>query len=135
MFKKRSLTMKSKIWHVTSRDAYNDCTELWTADEQKAKEEFAKVLENDNLNLVKGGFTMNFFCYVDDFEVYDDPNGLAAFNKKFGTDCKNWKEAAIVAGRFIGEDGCVSSEAHIEAMDGEVLPNGKAVVYQVVELK
>jgi len=126
---------KTKIWHVTSRDAYNDCTELWTADEQKAKEEFAKVLENDNLNLVEGGHTMHFYCYVDSFEVYEDPKGLAAFNKKFGADCKDWKQAAIVAGGFTGEDNDVSTEARIEAMDGEVLPNGKAVIYQVVELK
>ena len=126
---------KSKIWHVTSRDGYNDCTELWTADEQKAKEEFAKVLENDNMNLVEGGISLHFYCYVDGVEVYDTPNGFAEFNAKHGTDCKNWKEAAIVAGGFTGEDGCTSCEASIEAMDGEVLPNGKAIVYQVVELK
>lgn len=126
---------KTKIWHVTSRNADNDCTELWTADERKAREEFAKCLDLRSMNLVEDGITCAFFCYVDGCEVYDTPNGLAEFNAKHGTDCKNWKEAAIVAGGFTGEGGCASSEAHIEALDGEVLPNGKAVVYQVVELK
>ena len=126
---------KTKIWHVTSRDGYNDCTEMWTADEQKAKAEFENVLEDDNMNLAEGGISMHFYCYVDEFEVYDDPKGLAAFNRKFGTDCKNWKEAAIVAGGFTGEDGCTSCEANIEALDGEVLPNGKAIIHKVVELK
>lgn len=126
---------KSKIWHVMSRDADNDTTEMWTADEQKAKEEFKNCLNDRAMNLVEDGYACHFYCYVDEFEVYEDPNGLAAFNKKFGTDCKDWKDAAIVAGGFTGESGCVSSEAHIEAVDGEVLPNGKAVVYQVVELK
>lgn len=126
---------KTKIWHVTSRDAYNDCTELWTANEQKAKAEFAKVLENENLNLVEGGHTLHFYCYVDDFEVYEDPKGLAAFNAKHGTACKNWKEAAIVAGGFTGEDNSVSTVARIEAVDGEVLPNGKGIIYKVVDLQ
>lgn len=126
---------KSKIWHVTSRDAYNDCTELWTANEQKAKAEFAKVLENEDLNLVEGGHTLHFYCYVDDFEVYEDPKGLAAFNAKHGTACKNWKEAAIVAGGFTGEDNSVSTVARIEAVDGEVLPNGKGIIYKVVDLQ
>jgi hypothetical protein len=126
---------KTKIWHVTSRDAYNDCTELWTANEQKAKAEFAKVLENEDLNLVEGGHTLHFYCYVDGFEVYEDPKGLAAFNAKHGTACKNWKEAAIVAGGFTGEDNSVSTVARIEAVDGEVLPNGKGIIYKVVELQ
>jgi hypothetical protein len=126
---------KTKIWHVTSRDAYNDCTELWTANEQKAKAEFAKVLENEDLNLVEGGHTLHFYCYVDDFEVYEDPKGLAAFNAKHGTACKNWKEAAIVAGGFTGEDNSVSTVARIEAVDGEVLPNGKGIIYKVVDLQ
>lgn len=126
---------KSKIWHVTSRDADDDTTEMWTADEQKAKEEFEACLNGRAMDLAEDGYSMHFYCYVDEFEVNEDPKGLAAFNKKFGTACKDWKDAAIVAGGFTGEDGCVSSEARIEAVDGEVLPNGKAVVYQVVELK
>lgn len=126
---------KSKIWHVTSRNADNDTTEMWTTDEQKAKEEFKGCLNGRAMNLAKAGYTLHFYCYVDEFEVYEDSNGLAAFNKKFGTDCKNWKQAAFVAGGFTGEADCVSSEAHIEAVEGEVLPNGKAIVYQVVELK
>lgn len=125
---------KTKIWHVKSRDGYNDCTELWTADEQKAREEFAKCLENDNMNLVEGGISLHFYCYVDGCEVYDDPNGLSKFNTKHGTSCKNWKEAAIVAGGFTGENGCTSSEASIEALDGEVLPDNTAVVYMTVQL-
>jgi hypothetical protein len=126
---------KSKIWHITSRDADNDTTEMWTADERKAKEEFKGCLNGRAMNLAKDGYSSHFYCYVDEFEVYEDSKGLAAFNKKFGTDCKNWKQAAFVAGGFTGEDGCVSSEAHMEAVDGEVLPNGKAVVCQVVELQ
>ena len=59
---------------------------------------------------------------------------LAAFNEEHGTDCKDWKEAAIVEGGFTGESNDVSTEASIEAFDGEVLDNGKAVIYQVVEL-
>ena len=127
--------VKSKIWHVTSRDADNDTTEMWTADEQKAREEFEACLNGRAMDLAEDGYTWHFYCYVDEFEVNEDPKGLAAFNKKFGTDCKDWKDAAIVAGGFTGEGGCVSSEASIEAVDGEVLPNGKAVVYQVVELE
>lgn len=125
---------KSKIWHVKGRDAYNNTTEMWTADEQKAKDKFAELLNDDNYNLVEGGFCLHFYCYVGNHEVYDDPKGLAAFNAEHGTACKDWKEAAIVAGGFTGECDCVSSKACIEAVDGEVLPNGKAVVYQVVEL-
>ena len=125
---------KGKIWRVTSRDAYNDRTEIWTADEAKAREALATALENDNLNLVEGGHTMHFYCYVGVHEVYEDPNGLAAFNKEHGTSCKDWKEAAMVEGGFTGESNDVSTEASIEAFDGEVLDNGKAVIYQVVEL-
>lgn len=126
---------KTKIWHVTSRNAGNDTTEMWTADEQKAKAEFAKCLDRWAMNLLEDGITCSFNCYVGGIEVYDDPNGLNVFNEKYGTACEDWKAAAIVAGGFTGESGCVSSEASIEGMDGEVLPTGKAIVYQVVNLK
>lgn len=126
---------KTKIWHVTSRNADNDKTELWTADEQKAKTEFTKCLDRRAMNLVEDGITCAFFCYVSGIEVYDTPNGLDAFNKKFGADCTNWKEAAIVAGGFTGEGGCTSSEASIESFDGEVLPDGTAVVHMTVQLQ
>lgn len=125
---------KSKIWHVTSRNADNDTTEIWTADESKAREAFASCLDDRAMNLVEDGIASSFFCYVGDCEVYETKNGLAEFNEKHGTSCKDWKEAAIVAGGFSGECGCASSEAYIEAVDGEVLSDGKAVVYQVVEL-
>lgn len=126
---------KSKIWHVTSRNAYNDSTEMWTADETKAREAFARCLDRQAMNLVEDGISFAFYCYVGGCEVYDSPNGLDEFNEQYGTSCKDWKEAAIVNGGFTGESGCTSCEARIEAVDGEVLDNGKGIVYQVVELK
>lgn len=126
---------KTKIWHVKSRNADNDCTELWTTDEQKAREDFANCLDGRSMNLVEDGITCAFFCYVGGCEVYDNPKGLDEFNEKYGTSCKDWKEAAIVAGGFTGEGGCASCEASIEAFEGEVLPDGTAVVYMSVQLK
>jgi hypothetical protein len=125
---------KGKIWHVTSRNAWNDITDMWTADEAKAREEFSRCLDRNDMNLVEDGISLDFFCYVDRWEVYTDPNGLSEFNKAHGTDCKDWKEAAMVAGAFTGECNCASSEAKMEAFGGEVLGNGKAVVYNLVEL-
>ena len=132
MAKKRA---KTKIWRVKSRNAYNDSTLMWTADEAKARAEFDQCLERYAMNLSKDGITFNFYCYVGGFEVYETNNGLAEFNAAHGTDCKDWKDAARVAGGFTGEDNCASSEASIESFDGEVLPDGTAVVYMPVQLQ
>lgn len=123
----------AKIYHVYAKDGNNDREELWTADHDKALEQFKKVLDYPDMQL-DNKIALHFFCYIKGEEVYDSKDGLAKLNAKLGTSYKNWKEAAFGEGGFDGEGGCSDSEAYIEEYDGDILPDGTALVKMPVTL-
>lgn len=123
----------AKIYHVYSKDGNNDREELWTADHDKALEQFRNVLDYPDMQL-DNSLTLHFYCYIKGEEVYDTKDGLAKLNKKLGTSYKDWKEAAFGEGGFTGEGGCCDSEAYIEEYEGDILPDGTALVKMPVTL-
>lgn len=123
----------AKIYHVYSKDGNNDREELWTADHDKALEQFRNVLDYPDMQL-DNSLTLHFYCYIKGEEVYETKDGLAKLNKKLGTSYKDWKEAAFGEGGFSGEGGCCDSEAYIEEYEGDILPDGTALVKMPVTL-
>jgi hypothetical protein len=123
----------AKIYHVYAKDGYNDRTDLWTADHDKALEQFRKVLDYPAMKL-DDKITIDFYCYIKGEEVHDSKDGLAKLNAKLGTAYKDWKEAAFGEGGFTGEGGCCDSEAYIKEYEGDILPDGTALVKMPVTL-
>jgi len=123
----------AKIYHVYAKDGNNDREELWTADHGKALEQFRKVLNKPDMQL-DTSIALHFYCYIKGEEVYDTKDGLAKLNEKLGTSYKDWKEAAFGEGGFEGEGGCCDSEAYIEEYEGDILPDGTAIVKMPVTL-
>ena len=117
----------AKIYHVYAKDGYNDRRELWTADHKKALEQFRKVLDYPAMQL-DAKISLDFFCYIKGEEVHDSKDGLAKLNAKLGTSYKDWKEAAFGEGGFFGEGGCSDSEAYIKEYEGDIMPDGTAIV-------
>lgn len=123
----------AKIYHVYAKDGNNDREELWTADHKKALEQFEKVLDYPDMQL-DNSLTIHFYCYIKGEEVYDTKGGLDKLNAKLGTSYKDWKEAALGEGGFTGEGGCCDSEAYIKEYEGDILPDGTALVKMPVTL-
>lgn len=123
----------AKIYHVYAKDGNNDREELWTADHGKALEQFRKMLDKPDMKL-DNSLALHFYCSIGGEEVYDSTDGLAKLNAKRGTAYKDWKEAAIGEGGFIGECGCCDSEAYIKEYEGDIMPDGTAIVKMPVTL-
>ena len=123
----------AKIYHVYAKDGYNDRSELWTADHDKALKQFRQVLDRPAMQLDKK-ISINFYCYIKGAEVHDSKDGLTKLNEKLGTSYKDWKEAAFGEGGFTGEGGWCDSEAYIKEYEGDILPDGTALVKMPVTL-